>query len=290
MVAMTALWPLAGLLSAWLVQAVPYPWPHAAAAQPLAQAIAAPPGYERIREPEGSFGDWLRHLPLKPAGTPVRLFDGRLKANQSAQVRVIDMDVGKKDHQQCADAVIRLHAEYLYSQHRYQAICLHATNGAPVPWTDWMAGARPHVHDRKIAWRKDAPTDTAWPSFRRYLDFLFVYAGTYSLAKDLLPVDASDPIQPGDVFIAGGFPGHAVIVVDVAENKRGQRVFLLAQSYMPAQDMHVLRGLPGQRGSTGSDPWYRFPVGDALETPEWTFAPARRMRFRDGGCEETRRR
>ena len=48
-------------------------------------------------------------------------------------------------------------------------------------------------------------------------------------------------LQPGDVFIKGGSPGHAVIVVDVAiYTQTGKKVFLLAQSYMPAQQIHIL--------------------------------------------------
>jgi hypothetical protein len=271
------------LLLGWLAQASPPPWPHAATAQALADAIPPPTGYARTRETEGGFGQWLRRLPLKPADARVRLFDGRLKANQSAHTRVIDLDVGKKDHQQCADATMRLRAEYLFSLGKHDAICFRATNGTPVSWRDWMSGRRPRVAGRKIEWRKAAAADASWATFRQYLDFLFVYAGTYSLAKDLLPVADTNPVQPGDVFIQGGFPGHAVIVVDVAEDQRKKRVFLLAQSYMPAQDMHVLHDETG-----GLDPWYRFPVGESLVTPEWTFSPARRMRFPDTGCGPAR--
>ena len=72
--------------------------------------------------------------------------------------------------------------------------------------------------------------------------------------------------MPGDVFVEGGFPGHAVIVLDVAENAHGERLFLLAQSYMPAQDMHVLRA-PGCQHK----PWYSAAFKGNLETPEWTF-------------------
>jgi hypothetical protein len=269
---------LAGLLVTLLFGAAPYPWPHADTAHALAQDIVPPAGYARTKEPEGSFGDWLRRLPVRPRGTPVRLFDGRLKANQTAQARVIDIDVGNKDHQQCADAVIRLRAEYLYASGKGPLICFRATNGTALRWSDWAAGARPRVAGNKILWRKTAADDPSWPSFRRFLDFVFVYAGTYSLARELIPVAPNEPIRPGDVFIQGGFPGHAVMVVDVAENPKGRQLFLLAQSYMPAQDIHVLRG------TKQDDPWYRFPVGEILETPEWTFSPARRMRFQDASC------
>ena len=55
-------------------------------------------------------------------------------------------------------------------------------------------------------------------------------------------------IRPGDFFIQGGFPGHAVVVLDVVEDPAGRRAFALAQSYMPAQDVHVLDN-PDRPGS-----------------------------------------
>jgi hypothetical protein len=32
-----------------------------------------------------------------------------------------------------------------------------------------------------------------------------------------------------------------MIVVDVAVNKEGKKVFMLAQSYLPAQDIHIVK-------------------------------------------------
>ena len=99
------------------------------------------------------------------------------------------------------------------------------------------------------------------------MDLVFAYAGTLSLEEQLQPAKISD-MQIGDVFIKGGSPGHAVIVADMAENKitKAKR-FLLIQSYMPAQDMHVLKNPANGDGS----PWYAPTMGD-LVTPEWTFA------------------
>jgi hypothetical protein len=46
---------------------------------------------------------------------------------------------------------------------------------------------------------------------------------------------------------------------------------MLVQSYMPAQQIHVLRGNDG--------PWFQLPPsGKDLETPEWTFPPNSRRR------------
>ena len=75
-------------------------------------------------------------------------------------------------------------------------------------------------------------------------------------------------LAAGDLFIKGGFPGHAVLVADVAESRAtGERRFLLVQSFMPAQDMHVLKNLANADGS----PWYPLAFGDQLVTPEWIF-------------------
>lgn len=60
-----------------------------------------------LRLSEGSFAEYLRNLPLKPHGTKVKYYNGEEKPND-VYVAVIDIDVGTRDLQQCADAVIRL--------------------------------------------------------------------------------------------------------------------------------------------------------------------------------------
>ena len=79
----------------------------------------------------------------------------------------------------------------------------------------------------------------------------------------------------GYVFIKGGYPGHAVIVMDVAENETGEKVFLLAQSYMPAQDMHILKN----PNNPALSPWYSIDETQDLRTPEWTFSWDQLRRF-----------
>jgi hypothetical protein len=125
-----------------------------------------------------------------------------------------------------------------------------------------------------VRWTASASRDDSYAGFRRYLDTVFTYAGSHSLERELEPVGRT-PLEPGDVFIQGGFPGHAVIVIDVA--RRGDATdFLLAQSYMPAQDMHVLVNPAEARLS----PWYRDDRTAGLITPEWTFPAGAARRFR----------
>jgi len=76
----------------------------------LINRIPTPSGYGREKVEKNSLADWLRHLPLKPEGTEVYYFNGSPKHNQNIHAAVIDMDTGKRDLQQCADAVMRLKA------------------------------------------------------------------------------------------------------------------------------------------------------------------------------------
>jgi len=248
--------------------ATAYPWlGDRAITETLAGRIAPPMGYRRLPAAPASFASWLRGLPLKPAGTPVRFHDGREKRYQAGAFAVIDLDVGAADLQQCADAVMRLRAEFLRAREREEAIAFDFTSGMRARWPEWRAGARPVVNGADVSWMpRRTSADRSYASFRRYLDAVFTYAGTISLRRELIHVADPARIEPGDVFIQAGSPGHAVIVLDVAQNHGGERVFLLGQSFMPAQDFHVLVN-PGADGS----PWYTVQPDRPLVTPEWRF-------------------
>lgn len=243
-----------------------YRWLEGTVRRPLAQAIDPPAGFRRAEAPAASFAAWLRGLPLREGRPPVRLFDGRPKPNQDAHHAVVEIDVGSRDLQQCADAVMRLRAEYLFARGRAAEIRFHFTSGDLAAWQDWSTGMRPSVQGNRVSWNRTAPADASYASFRRYLDAVFTYAGSMSLEKELTRVQDPAAIEIGDVFVRGGSPGHAVLVVDVAANAAGERVFLIAQSYMPAQDIHVLRN-----PASASSPWYGAARSGDLVTPEWTF-------------------
>ncbi|MEW6351771.1 MAG: DUF4846 domain-containing protein [Thermodesulfobacteriota bacterium] len=256
-----------------------YPWLSAAdPAQALDRRIPVPMGYERVPAEQGSFHAWLRQLPLKAVQPPVYLHNGRPKARQDVHVAIVDIDVGNRDLQQCADAIMRLRAEFLFSRAQYAAIRFNFTSGHTVSFLKWTQGVRPKVQGNSVIWTQGQPVPVSHQVLRAYLTKVFTYAGTHSLSREMLPVKDIRDMRIGDVFIEGGFPGHAVIVVDMAyEPKSGRKIFALAQSYMPAQDIHVLRN-PAQREP---NPWYALEFGDTLNTPEWTFQRTHLKRFVD---------
>ena len=248
-----------------------YPWlatPGPASQTPAAR-FAVPTGCRRVAVAPGSWGEWLRWLPLRPAGTKVRTYNGALKNRPEVVAAVADIDVPPQDLQQCADAVIRLRAEYLFS-HDPNKVHFHLTTGYDFWFSDFVAGKTFRVSGEEVlpaARPAEAPTHAA---LARYLVPTFGYAGTLSLSRELKPRPLSQ-VQPGDVLIHGGAPGHAVLVMDVAENSAThQQYVLLAQSYMPAQNIHVLRNVDEPRLGA----WFAVPgpAAGEFETPEWSFS------------------
>lgn len=240
----------------------------------IEERFNVPRGFQREEVEKNSFEEYLRKLPLKEHGAKVLYYDGREKVKNNVYVGVVDMEIGDRDLQQCADAVMRLRAEYLYKNKRYNEIKFHFVNGFLCDYNKWRQGYRISINGNNALWIKKAQVSDSYESFRKYLDIVFAYASTISLEKELIPVDKAE-MKIGDVYIKGDNPGHAVIVIDMAKNiETGEKVFMLAQSYMPAQETQILC-------SDNSDisPWYSLSFTKKLYTPEWTFDENKLRRF-----------
>lgn len=220
--------------------------------------IPLPEGFKRIPVKENSFAAYLQNLKLKKDKT-VYSYNGSviMSINSGYQYAVIDMDIGNRDLQQCADAVMRLRAEYLYSLKKYKDIHFNFSDGKAHYYSSY------------------AHSDYSYKKFRKYMNYIFAYANTATLKRELHKISIHD-MQIGDVFIQQGSPyGHAVIVVDMAENSTsGDKIFMVAQSFMPAQSIHILKNL-----SKNNSPWYSLNFGNELNLPSWTFRKDDLRRF-----------
>lgn len=130
------------LLPAISAAAPAYPWLSGTAGHDLlARRISPPPGFERVPATEWSLAAWLGGLLLRGEGSVVRLFDGRIKSDQGGVSAVVDIDVGSTDLQQCADAVMRLRAEYLWASGGAGQVAFDITNGDRARWQAGGAAA-----------------------------------------------------------------------------------------------------------------------------------------------------
>lgn len=240
----------------------------------IQERYPAPEGYQRKEDEKDSFGEFLRTQKLKPYGEKVLFFDGREKKSEGVYDSVLDVNIGERDLHQCADAVMLLRGEYLYSKGRYDEISFHFVSGFLAEYKKWMEGYRIKVDGNKVNYYKATDPSNTYDSFRKYMEIIMAYASTLSLDKELSAVKIDD-MGVGDVFIKGGSPGHAIIIVDMVENSQGEKLFLLAQSYMPAQQTQILINPMDPNIS----PWFSLKGKDKLITPQWSFDLDKLKRF-----------
>ena len=214
--------------------------------------ILLPEGFKRANYRTEELGNFLENLPLYPIDREVHYYNGKIKPRNNIYNSVVKLDIGKRDLHQCADAVMRLRADYLYQQKRYKDIKFNfLSDGKPRTFTNYAKG------------------DYAYPTYWKYLEYIFAYANTASLHDELPRVKTTQEVKIGDTFIQKGSPiGHAIIVVDLAKDSTGKTIVLLAQSYMPAQEIQILNNWNNSKLS----PWYDIDQ-DIIKTPEWTFYP-----------------
>ena len=230
-----------------------------------------PAGYKRVAIEKGSFGYFLRNQKLKPYGEKALYYNGQAKRSEGIYDSVIDVEIGDRDLHQCADAIMLIRAEYFYQKKEYDKINFNFVSGFNAQYSKWMQGYRINPNGKGSYYKKASPSNT-YKDFRSFMNIVFGYAGTLSMEKEMKP-QSLENMKIGDVFIMGGSPGHAVIIVDMAENDKGEKIFMLAQSYMPAQQTQILIN-PADRNM---GVWYSLKGKTVLETSEWRF-PLEKLR------------
>lgn len=252
-----------------------YAWVTDAAETPASTSLATrfptPAAYARVQVDQGSFAAWLRGIPVRIDRRAVLDHRGRPTGWDSAGV--IALDVGSKDLQQCADTLLRLHGEWLWSTGRSHELAYHFTSGDLSRFTDWTAGRRLKVEGAKVRTVDVEPVASDRAALRAWFEQLFMYAGTRSLELDTKPVPLDWPIAAGDLLLRPGSPGHVVMVLDVAEGNDGERIAVIGQGSMPAQELHVI---PGPVDGI----WWRFPAGEdvSVDVPRWGALPRSSLR------------
>ncbi|HGG57906.1 MAG TPA: hypothetical protein ENK31_08945 [Nannocystis exedens] len=238
-------------------------------ADTLDQRFPSPAGFSRVDLPADGFGAFLRTLPLAPKHTPVSSFsdDTILGPDHPNLAAVAAIDIGSRDLQQCADSIVRLHAEWRFStgkrDHSYRS-----ASGVALPFARYLRGERIVLVGKQIQWQQKGRRRRAnHDALRAYLDSVFAWANTGSLARQAKSV-RREQLRPGDFFVMPGGPGHAVLILDVARAEDGRIALLLGQGFMPAQSFHILRPDP-------SNPWFIIEADDnrGVTTPFWQTFP-----------------
>ncbi|HJW17383.1 MAG TPA: DUF4846 domain-containing protein [Flavisolibacter sp.] len=212
---------------------------------------------------------FLQHLPITE-GVVVD-YKGNPIANQDKQSGIIPYDVGSRDLQQCADALMRLRAEYLFGQERNSAIGFHFTDGQYYSFADYCNGKRPVAKGNTVQFIQSIPVPVSHNALRSYLDIVYTWAGTISLYHYLKP---ANDFGVGVIIITPGSPGHCCIIIDEKLSSKGERLFKLVEGYTPAQTMYVV----SNPIHPSISPWYALRKG-TITTASYQFENYALRRF-----------
>ena len=230
--------------------------------------------YERNYNDEYSI--FLREFPLKNNNV-VKYHNGENKYNNNIWAAVFDYDIGTGNLHQCADAVIFMRAQYLYTKGLFDKLQYTFVSGFKAKYLDYLSHYYKVDGNKVSLVLRNKKLKEKPETFKKWLKEVWMYSNTWSIENfDSYRVSIMD-IRPGDFFIRSNPPpgvGHAVKVVDVVSDSNGFKKVMLSQSYMPAQENHILIN------PRDDQVWYEIGSSTkVIQTPEFTFHSNELRRF-----------
>lgn len=198
-------------------------------------------GFVRIPLDENSFGAWLRNLVLLPPGSPVYDYRKRIykSSDDTAIAAVVKLDINGRRLEQCMDILIRLYGQFLWENDRALELKLPLPGGYWLLWADWVQGIRPQFDGIDVTFKRTGDQDNSYNQYSAYLRTVYAVSHTqqfYYWYEPILP----EEIEVGDFFVRKGTKSHAVMVVDMAIDRDGQKFALIGHGDTPACEFHLL--------------------------------------------------
>ena len=203
--------------------------------------ITTPKGYKRIQAESATFAAYLRSRLLLATGSPVKDCRGCIKKSgkDTTVVAVVDYPIKGKKLEQCMDIIQRIWPEYLWVQHRPDKIYFYLPGGFLLKWKDWKEGFRPQYHGITVRLIKNTEPDSSRKTFEKYLWEIFYRSNTQT-AYFAYPKVEPENVQIGYFVVKKGKRGHAVLIVDMAEDSLGKKIALIGHGDTPACQFSLL--------------------------------------------------
>lgn len=216
--------------------------------------IPAPAGCTRTELGPGSYGAWLRNLPVKDRCEILAHDGSKVEAGHYRVMAVLDLPLlFRDDLEQCADWCFRLWAEYHRDRGKLDGLYLF----------DYGGRRRMYAGSGR--------------SYKSFLRWAMASANSHSLKRGCAEIDTAE-LAPGDMLVQNrdGGVGHVSVVLDACRGGDGAGYFLIGYGYMPAQEFHIERSGPGQ----GADGWFTLAGYRAYLKERFDFGEPAFRRFR----------
>ena len=180
-------------------------------------SIKHPFNYTRNSYIKNSFSEWLQQLPLKPNNDILSHTKSKISNQLYHIFAVVNMPLlFTSDIEQCADYCMRFWAEYHKAKNKMNDLYLFDYGG------------------KRKYYKSEGK------SYNAFLQWAFNYSNSSSIKNGSKEIAESE-LQPGDMFVqneTGGI-GHVSMIVDVCSNGKGEKLYLIGYSFMPAQEFHI---------------------------------------------------
>ncbi|GEM_PF-6657906 len=236
---------------------------------PLSTLYPAPPATSILEAEEGSFGDWLAGLPVDTTHRVLHYYTGDVALQQNGHAGIIDIPV-KNNVQDSRKLIMRIYAEYLYQQGRYDELQFSNAKGEIINPKIWFSGKHP-----------GEPFRFPYSDFRKYLNETLAAAGWKSWMKQLKRISRFEARAGDIVYQKSGGGSHAMLIAAAAIGRNGQRYHLYIEGATPPAEMHVVANNEQEVLS----PWYPMIDGVPVRTPYWVFNDKNYYRLSSGTSE-----
>lgn len=206
--------------------------------------------------------EFMRSLPVRPTDAKVKLYTKEEREKQDSHIAIFNLPVDSRNLQQRGSSMMRLYAEYYWTNHDYDNMKYHLLDNFPMEYERWTKGDRLNYQNKAFSWYSSAKTGDSYETLLEYLEYYFSYTGMSTLLAESHEADVSN-ISVGDFFVDEK-KENAAMVVDVAVDEDGDRCFLLASGGTPAQEIEILKN------PAHEDPWYYVSeLKDTFQTPDF---------------------
>ena len=190
---------------------------------------------------KGSFGEWLRERKLKPCGSYVMDYSGKIrkKASDTTVAYVMEMDVLGRRLEQCIDILVRLYAEYSWDSMQKHNLIFPLPGGFWLEWLSWQEGFRPQFRGIKVNLIKSQLRDSSFANLETYLRTIYLKSHTQQFYYSYELIDFYE-INIGDFVVKKGTKSHAILILDLAKNDSGNLYALIGHGDTPACEFHIL--------------------------------------------------
>ncbi len=231
---------------------------------PLSSLYPAPPATSRLETEEGSFADWLAGLPVDTSHTVLHYYTGDVALQQNGHAGIIDIPV-KNNVQDSRKLIMRIYAEYLYQQGRYDDLQFSNAKGEVINPRIWFSGKYP-----------GQPFRFPYSDFRKYLNETLGAASWKMWMQQLKKISRFEA-RAGDIVYQKSGGSHAMLIAAAAEGRNGQRYLLFVEGATPPAEMHVV----ANNEVPALGPWYPMLEGTPVRTPYWVFNDKNFYRFKE---------